>query len=47
LLGLVFLGISTTVGAANFVVTLLRMRAPGMSINRLSILVWGTLLAAP
>jgi cytochrome c oxidase subunit 1/cytochrome c oxidase subunit I+III len=45
-LGLVFLGISTTVGAANFVVTLLRMRAPGMSINRLPILVWGTLTAS-
>ena len=28
-LGLIFLGISTTVGSANFVVTLLRMRAPG------------------
>ena len=28
-LGLIFLGISTTVGAVNFVVTFLRMRAPG------------------
>ncbi|WP_255453605.1 cytochrome c oxidase subunit I [Novosphingobium sp. Gsoil 351] len=42
-IGLIFLGISTTVGSANFVVTLLRMRAPGMSINRLPIIVWGTL----
>jgi cytochrome c oxidase subunit 1/cytochrome c oxidase subunit I+III len=41
-LGMIFLGISTTAGAANFVVTVLRMRAPGMSINRLPILVWGT-----
>ncbi len=45
-LGLIFLGISTTVGSANFVVTLLRMRAPGMSINRVPILVWGTLTAS-
>jgi cytochrome c oxidase subunit I+III len=45
-LGLIFLGISTTVGSANFVVTLLRMRAPGMSINRLPIIVWGTLTAS-
>ena len=45
-LGLIFLGISTTVGAVNFIVTLLRMRAPGMSINRLPILVWGTLTAS-
>jgi cytochrome c oxidase subunit I len=41
-LGMIFLGISTTVGAANFLVTFLRLRAPGMSINRIPILVWGT-----
>ncbi len=40
-LGMVFLGISTTVGAANFIVTAFRTRAPGMSINRLPILIWG------
>ncbi|HZD26877.1 MAG TPA: cbb3-type cytochrome c oxidase subunit I, partial [Alphaproteobacteria bacterium] len=41
-LGMIFLGISTTVGAANFVVTVMRTRAPGMSINRLPIMIWGT-----
>ena len=46
LLGLIFLGISTTVGSANFIVTLMRTRAPGMSVNRLPILVWGTLTAS-
>jgi cytochrome c oxidase subunit I len=45
-LGMVFLGISTTVGAANFIVTALRTRAPGMSIDRLPIMVWGTLTAS-
>src|SRR5579862_142832 len=45
-LGMVFLGISTTVGAANFIVTAFRTRAPGMSINRVPILVWGTLTAS-
>lgn len=45
-LGLIFLGISTVVGSANFVVTLLRTRAPGMSINRMPILVWGTMTAS-
>ena len=45
-LGMILLGISTTVGAANFVVTLLRNRAPGMSINRLPILAWGTMTAS-
>ncbi len=41
-LGMIFLGVSTTVGSINFLVTLLRLRAPGMSINRLPVLVWGT-----
>jgi hypothetical protein len=41
-LGMIFLGVSTTVGAANFVVTFLRMRAPGMSLNRVPVLSWGT-----
>lgn len=45
-LGLIFLGISTVIGSANFIVTLLRCRAPGMSVNRLPILVWGTLTAS-
>jgi cytochrome c oxidase subunit I+III len=39
----ILLGISTTLGSINFVVTILHMRAPGMSINRMPILSWGTL----
>jgi len=45
-LGMVLLGLSTTVGAINFVVTLFKLRAPGMSINKMPILVWGTLTAS-
>lgn len=45
-LGMVLLGTSTTVGAINFVVTFMRLRCPGMSINRVPILVWGTLTAS-
>ncbi|HWD67961.1 MAG TPA: cytochrome c oxidase subunit I [Caulobacteraceae bacterium] len=45
-LGLILLGISTTVGAANFVVTFLQTRAPGMAISRVPILTWGTLTAS-
>jgi len=45
-LGMVLLGISTTVGSINFIVTLIRTRAAGMSINRVPILVWGTLTAS-
>ena len=45
-LGMIFLGLSTTVGSINFIVSLFRTRAPGMSINRVPILVWGTLTAS-
>jgi cytochrome c oxidase subunit I+III len=41
-LGLLLLTISTTVGSINFVVTMLKMRAPGMSINRIPIMIWST-----
>jgi cytochrome c oxidase subunit I len=44
-LGMVFLGTSTTMGAANFIVTAFRTRCPGMSINRVPMLLWGTLTA--
>jgi cytochrome c oxidase subunit I+III len=42
----ILLGISTTLGAINFVVTIMHERAPGMSINRLPIMSWGTLTAS-
>jgi cytochrome c oxidase subunit I+III len=42
-LGLIFVGISTTVGAANFIVTILKLRAPGMSINRIPLFCWALL----
>jgi cytochrome c oxidase subunit I+III len=40
-LGLIFLGLSTTGGAINFIVTILKCRAPGMTLNRIPIFVWG------
>ncbi|HEX4195971.1 MAG TPA: cytochrome c oxidase subunit I [Caulobacteraceae bacterium] len=45
-LGMVFYGISTTVGAVNFIVTFFKTRAPGMSIDRVPIMSWGTLTAS-
>jgi cytochrome c oxidase subunit I len=42
-IALTFLSVSTTVGAINFIATLFKTRAPGMSLNRLPIFVWGTL----
>ena len=42
-IGLVFLGISSTVGAANFIVTIFKLRAPGMSIVRMPLYCWALL----
>jgi heme/copper-type cytochrome/quinol oxidase subunit 1 len=39
-LGIVFVGISTTVGAINFLVTAFKMRAPGMTLDRMPVFVW-------
>ena len=39
-LGVAFVGISTTVGAVNFLVTTFKMRCPGMTLNRLPMFVW-------
>jgi cytochrome c oxidase subunit I len=42
-LALLFLTISTTVGAVNFIVTIFRLRAPGMAISRMPLLAYSTL----
>ena len=42
-IALIFLSVSTTVGAINFIVSILRMRAPGMTIGRMPIYLWSTL----
>ncbi len=45
-LGVTFVGISTTVGAVNFIVTIFKMRAPGMTLNRMPMFVWSILAMA-
>ena len=42
-LGLLFLGIATTAGAINVIVTVLKMRAPGMTISRMPLFLWSSL----
>lgn len=42
-LPLLFLAISMTAAAINFIVTILKMRAPGMSINRMPLFLWAIL----
>ncbi len=43
LLGLLIVGVSSLLGAINFIVTILRLRAPGMSVRRMPIFCWATL----
>ncbi len=45
-LGIIFLGISTTAGAINFLCTVFKLRAPGMSVNRLPLFIWSVLTTA-
>ncbi len=42
-LSLLFLGISTTIGAINIIVTIFKLRAPGMSMSRVPLYLWSTL----
>ena len=44
--GLLFLGISSTVGAVNFITTILNLRAPGMTLFRMPAFTWMTLVSA-
>ncbi len=43
-LGVTFVGISTTVGAINFIVTIFKLRCPGMTFNRMPLFVWSMLV---
>jgi cytochrome c oxidase subunit 1/cytochrome c oxidase subunit I+III len=45
-LGLIFNSLSTTAGAINFIVTIFKGRAPGMSLNRMPLFVYANLAAS-
>jgi cytochrome c oxidase subunit 1 len=45
-LGTMLLGISSIAGSLNFVVTILKLRAPGMSINRMPLFTWMMLVTS-
>jgi cytochrome c oxidase subunit I len=42
ILGLAIVGTSSLLGAINFIVTVLRLRAPGMTLTRMPIFTWAT-----
>jgi len=42
ILGLLIVGTSSLLGAINFIVTVLRLRAPGMTLTRMPIFTWAT-----
>src|SRR3954451_8511624 len=46
LMGLVLIGTSSILGAVNFLVTIFKMRAPGMTMFRMPILVWTVLVTS-
>ncbi|HVV99557.1 MAG TPA: cbb3-type cytochrome c oxidase subunit I, partial [Planctomycetaceae bacterium] len=41
LLGLIFVGISSMMGSVNYMTTIIQMRAPGMTMFRLPMTIWG------
>jgi len=46
ILGVLLLGLSTTIGSINFIVTILQLRAPGMSLNRMPMFAWTMLVTS-
>ncbi len=45
-LGLMLTGVASIAGALNFIVTVLNMRAPGMTFNRMPLFVWTNLVTS-
>ncbi len=46
LLGLIFVGISSMMGSVNYLTTVIQMRAPGMTMFRLPMTIWGMFITA-
>ena len=46
LLALVFVGVSSMMGAINYVTTIIKMRAPGMTFYRMPLSIWALMIAA-
>ncbi|HLN27810.1 MAG TPA: cbb3-type cytochrome c oxidase subunit I [Gemmataceae bacterium] len=46
LLSLTFVGISSMMGSVNYITTIVNMRAPGMTFNRMPLTIWSLLITA-
>ncbi|MBM3989716.1 MAG: cytochrome c oxidase subunit I [Planctomycetes bacterium] len=46
LLGLTWVGVSSMMGAVNYVTTIVKMRAPGLTMMRLPLTIWGLLITS-
>lgn len=46
IIGLLLTGVASISGSLNFIVTILNMRAPGMTMNRMPLFVWMTLITS-
>jgi len=46
LLALTWVGVSSMMGAVNYVTTIVKMRAPGMTLFRMPLAIWGLFIAA-
>jgi cytochrome c oxidase subunit I len=46
LLGLLFVGVASMMGSINYITTIIQMRAPGMTMFRLPMTIWGMLITA-
>ena len=46
LIGLLFVGVSSMMGSVNYLTTIIQMRAPGMTMFRLPMTIWGMFITA-
>jgi len=46
IMGILMLGFATTIGSINFIVTIIQLRAPGMTFTRMPVFVWAQFVTA-
>jgi len=45
-MGILMLGLATTIGSINFIVTIIQLRAPGMTLTKMPLFVWTTFVTS-